>query len=68
MVPRYIMSEEMQRWGQSTFNAWALDGYKKVFWYDLPLSALNIELCVLLAMAGALACIARIYADRWEAT
>ncbi len=68
MVPRYIMSEEMQRWGQFTFNAWALDGFKKVFWYDLPLSALNVELCVLLAMAGALACVARIYADRWEAT
>lgn len=66
MVPRYIMSEEMQRWGQITFNAWALDGFKKVFWHDLPASALGTEVQVLLAMAVGLACIARLCADRWD--
>ena len=66
MVPRYIMSEEMRRWGQLTFNAWALDGFKKVFWYDLPVAALSVEINVLLCMAVALAVLARVFADRWE--
>ncbi len=67
MVPRYIMSPEMQRWGQLTFNAWRIDGFKKVFWYDLPLSALDIEVKVLLSMSVILACLGRIFADRWQA-
>ena len=67
MVPRYIMSDQMQRWGQLTFNAWALDGFKKVFWYDLPVSEMHTEISVLLAMAMGLACVARIFADRWAA-
>ncbi len=67
MVPRYIMSEQMQRWGQLTFNAWALDGFKKVFWYDLPVASLQAEIKVLLVMTIALACFARIFADRWAA-
>jgi ABC-2 type transport system permease protein len=66
MVPRYIMSEEMRRWGQLTFNAWALDGFKKVFWYDLPVAALHVEVSVLLCMTVALAVLARVFADRWE--
>jgi ABC-2 type transport system permease protein len=60
------MSEEMQRWGQLTFNAWALDGYQKVFWHDLPVDAIFVEIKVLLAMAVVLAIIARVFADRWE--
>src|SRR4030095_5039861 len=32
MFPRFLMSEAMQRVGLVTFNAWALDGYLKVFW------------------------------------
>ena len=34
MFPRFLMSETMQRVGLVTFNAWALDGYLKVFWRD----------------------------------
>ena len=32
MFPRFLMSETMQKMGLVTFNAWALDGYIKVFW------------------------------------
>ncbi|GAA5510202.1 ABC transporter permease [Novipirellula caenicola] len=66
MVPRYVMSQEMQQWGKLTFNAWALDGYQKVFWYDLPVTSLRLEVTVLLGMTIILACIARLYADRWD--
>ena len=66
MVPRYIMSDEMKYWGQFTFNAWALDGFKKVFWYDLPVTALASEVNVLVCMSLGLAGLARMFADRWE--
>ena len=36
MFPRFLMSENMQKVGLLTFNAWALDGYLKVFWRDAP--------------------------------
>ena len=36
MFPRFLMSETMQKFGLLTFNAWALDGYLKVFWRDAP--------------------------------
>ncbi|EMI19859.1 ABC-2 type transporter [Rhodopirellula maiorica SM1] len=67
MVPRYVMSQEMQRWGHLTFNAWALDGFQKVFWYDMPVTSLQLEVTVLLGMTIILGCIARLYADRWDA-
>jgi ABC-2 type transport system permease protein len=65
MVPRYIMSEGMRRWGQLTFNAWALDGFKKVFWYDASVAALRLEVSVLLVIAILLAFMARLVASRW---
>ena len=34
MFPRFLMSETMQKIGLVTFNAWALDGYLKVFWRE----------------------------------
>ena len=37
MFPRFLMSETMQQFGLVTFNAWALDGYLKVFWRNAPL-------------------------------
>ena len=37
MFPRFLMSETMQKVGLLTFNAWALDGYLKVFWRNAPL-------------------------------
>ena len=66
MVPRYVMSESMQEWGLFTFNAWALDGYNKVFWRDMPVESLTPQLGVLCAAAVGLLVLARILAGRWE--
>ena len=66
MVPRYVMSESMQRFGKVTFNAWALDGYTKVLWRDLPLGALVPELTVLVGVTIVLLVAARLLARRWE--
>ena len=68
MVPRYVMSETMQQIGKITFNAWALDGYIKVFWRDLPLGELAPELTVLTATAIVLFGAARHLARRWESS
>jgi ABC-2 type transport system permease protein len=68
MVPRYVMSETMQQIGKITFNAWALDGYIKVFWRDLPLGELAPELAVLTATAIVLFGAARLLARRWESS
>src|SRR6056297_205842 len=66
MVPRYVMSEGMRDAGLWTFNAWALDGYDKVFWRDLPVSSLGPQLAVLLSCAFAFMLVARVLAIRWE--
>ena len=66
MVPRYVMSETMQEFGKMTFNAWALDGYIKVFWRDLPIVELVPELSVLTAVAVVFFFVARRLARRWE--
>ena len=68
MVPRYVMSETMQQIGRITFNAWALDGYIKVFWRNLPLGELAPELTVLTATAIVLFGGARLLARRWESS
>jgi ABC-2 type transport system permease protein len=68
MVPRYVMSESMQQIGKITFNAWALDGYIKVFWRDLPLGELAPELTVLTVTAIVLFGVARLLARRWESS
>jgi len=66
MVPRYLMSENIQRIGLITFNAWALEGYNKVFWRDLPLRDLEWELGVLTLCALVFILCARAGAVRWE--
>jgi len=66
MVPRYVMSESLREAGLWTFNAWALDGYDKVFWRELPPSELGPQLGVLLGTAFALLGLARLLAIRWE--
>ena len=40
---------------------------KKVFWYELPLETLGLEVKMLLGMAFALAAVAYVFADRWAA-
>lgn len=67
MVPRYVMSPELRQWGRFTFNAWALEGFQKVFWYELPVTALAAELAALGGASVLLSVLARILATRWQA-
>lgn len=48
MFPRYLMPEGLKKLGLLTFNAWALDGYQKVFWYETGLADLKPQVLVLL--------------------
>jgi ABC-2 type transport system permease protein len=66
MFPRFLMSEGMQKAGLLTFNAWALDGYVKVFWRDAPLVALWPQVLVLGGLTVVFLAIARMLARRWE--
>ncbi len=66
MFPRFLMPEAMQKAGLLTINAWAIDGFKKVFWYDMPLSALWPQVSVLLGVGMVLFVVARRVARRWE--
>lgn len=67
MFPRFLMSEIMQKVGLVTFNAWALDGYLKVFWRDAPLWQLWPQVLVLGGLTVAFLLAARLLARRWEA-
>jgi ABC-2 type transport system permease protein len=67
MFPRFLMSETMQKMGLLTFNAWALDGYLKVFWRNAPLAALWPQLLVLTLLTIVFLSLARTFARRWEA-
>jgi ABC-2 type transport system permease protein len=66
MFPRFLMPAAMQKAGLWTINAWAIDGFTKVFWRDLPVTALWPQVCVLLAIGIVLFAVARKIAARWE--
>jgi ABC-2 type transport system permease protein len=66
MFPRFLMSPTMQKIGLVTFNAWALDGYIKVFWREAPLTALVPQLAVLAGLTLVFLAAARSMARRWE--
>jgi ABC-2 type transport system permease protein len=66
MVPRYLMSETIQRAGLLTFNAWALEGFNKVFWREMPLTEIGTELAVLTVCGFGFIVAARVFAIRWE--
>ncbi|HMD77822.1 MAG TPA: ABC transporter permease [Terracidiphilus sp.] len=66
MFPRFLMPEAMQKAGLFTINAWAIDGFTKVFWRDLPVQQLWPQVCVLLAIGIVLFVVARRIARRWE--
>jgi ABC-2 type transport system permease protein len=66
MFPRFLMSETMQKAGLVTFNAWALDGYLKVFWRNSPLLDLWPQALVLTGLTVAFLTLARALARRWE--
>jgi ABC-2 type transport system permease protein len=66
MFPRFLMSDGMQKMGLVTFNAWALDGYIKVFWRNLPVTDLWPQVAVLLGLCALFLYVARTFARRWE--
>ena len=66
MFPRFLMPAAMQKAGLLTINAWAIDGFTKVFWRDEPVSHLWPQVLVLLAIGVVLFAIARKIAERWE--
>jgi ABC-2 type transport system permease protein len=66
MFPRYLMPEAMQKAGLLTINAWAIDGFTKVFWRDLPVTDLWPQVSVLVVVGVALFLVARRVARRWE--
>ncbi len=66
MFPRFLMGPSLRKLGYFTFNAWALDGYLKVFWRDAPLVSLWPQLLVLVVLAAVFLLAARRLARRWE--
>lgn len=66
MFPRFLMSEAMQKMGLVTFNAWALDGYIKVFWRNAPVADLWPQVLVLSGLTVVFMGLARVFARRWE--
>jgi ABC-2 type transport system permease protein len=66
MFPRFAMSEGMRTAGLFTFNAWALDGYQKVFWRDAPVWELWPQALVLAGLTAVFLAAARLLARRWE--
>ncbi len=68
MFPRFLMPEAIQKLGLLTLNAWAIDGFQKVFWREEPVSHLWPQVLVLLGIAAVFFTIARRAARRWEQT
>ena len=66
MFPRFLMPAWMQQAGLVTFNAWALDGYQKVFWYERGVQALWPQLLMLGTLAALFLGASRVLARRWE--
>ena len=66
MFPRFMMPEAMQKAGLFTINAWAIDGFQKVFWRDLPIPELWPQVSVLLGVGIVLFAVSRRIARRWE--
>lgn len=66
MFPRFLMPEFMQKVGLITLNAWAIDGFQKVFWREEPIANLAPQVLVLCGIALAFFLLARRVARRWE--
>ena len=67
MYPRPFMSETLQKVSLVGFNAWALDGYTKMFWRDEPVLALWPQVAMLALFTVLFLALARRLARRWEA-
>lgn len=72
MIPRMV-APFLETTSKFTFNGWALDGYQKIFWNDIPshtllesLFYLWPQLALLAGMTVLLLVISRQFARRWE--
>jgi ABC-2 type transport system permease protein len=61
------MPEKLQKIGLVTLNAWAIDGFQKIFWRGEPLWSIWPQVLVLAGLGAAFFLIARRMAERWEA-
>jgi ABC-2 type transport system permease protein len=68
MFPAFLMPAGLQSLGRLTFNAWALEAYRKVFWYERPLRELAPEIGALVVATIVFFTLARWIARRWERT
>jgi ABC-2 type transport system permease protein len=66
MFPRFLMPEFLQKVGLVTLNAWAIDGFQKVFWREEPVLRLWPQVLVLCGCAAVFFALARRVARRWE--
>jgi ABC-2 type transport system permease protein len=66
MFPRFLMPEKMQKFGLITLNAWAIDGFQKIFWRELPVWTIWPQVLVLAGLAILFFVVARRVARRWE--
>lgn len=66
MVPRFLMPDALQDAGRLLFNAWALDAYQAIFWYEAAPASLLPRVGGLLAAAGVMGAIAVALGRRWE--
>jgi len=66
MIPRFVMSDGMKELGRWTFNAWALDGFQKVFWFQSPLESLRPEVAVLLGSSLVMSLATLLLSGRWR--
>jgi ABC-2 type transport system permease protein len=67
LFPRFLMPEKIQKIGLVTLNAWALDGFQKIFWRDEPLWSIWPQVAVLTGLSVLFFLVARRVARRWEA-
>ena len=69
MMPRFIMPAFVLKLSSVTFNAWAMDGFLKVFWYNTPETSIMMsilpEVAVILSMAAGFLTVAFVAARKW---
>ncbi len=69
MIPRFIMPSFLLTLSSFVFNAWAMDGFLKVFWYNSPDTSIVVsilpEVAVILTMAVGFLTVAAIAARKW---
>lgn len=66
LFPSFLMPETLQSIGKWAFNAWALEAYQAVFWYERPLIDLIPQLTALLIIAAVFLAVAVWLAGRWR--